>query len=149
MTLLSSDDLVYTYEALELLSQRTFPHCINQVKNTIPELQNCSDVFCVEGIICQKVRQEYCTAEWRVLELNESEGLIDCSDYGETAPLNCSDQFGLDKNGSICRPLCKTFSQLSETFTTFFPVWLAVCSGLNMIGGMISLVISVYKIKKL
>ena len=84
-----------------------------------------------------------------MLELNESEELIDCSDYGETAPLNCSDQFGLDKNGSVCRPLCATFSQFSETFTTFFPIWLTVFSGLNVIGGIISLVISVYKIKKL
>ena len=149
MTLLCSDDLLYTYEALRLLSQRTFPHCINQVKNTLPELQNCSDMSCVEGIICQKIRQEYCTAEWRVLELNESEGLIDCSDYGETAPLNCSDQFDLDNNGSICQPLCETFSQFSETFITNFSIWHAVCSGLNVIGGIISLMISVYKIKKL
>ena len=91
MILNCSDDLVYTYEALRSVSQRTFPHCIEQVKNSFAVLQNCDDMSCVEGIICRKIRQEYCTAEWRVLELNESEGLIDCSDYGETAPLNCSD----------------------------------------------------------
>ena len=149
MALHCSDDLVFTYEALRLLSQRTFPHCINQVDKTFAEFRNCSNMSCVEGIICRKVRQEYCTAEWRVLELNESEGLIDCSDYGETVPLNCSDQFGLDNNGSICRPLCKTFSQFSETFTAFFPTGVAVFSGINVIGGIISLVVSIYKIKKL
>ena len=148
--ILCSDDLVYTYEALKLLSQRTIPHCINQVDKTFAEFRNCNDnMSCVEGIICQKVRQEYCTAEWRMLELNESEGLIDCSDYEETALLNCSDQFGLDNDGSICQPLCTMFSQFSKSFTTFFPTWLTVFSGLNVIGGIISLMISVYKIKKL
>ena len=66
----------------------------------------------------------HCRRE-RVLELNESEELIDCNDYGETVPLNCSDQFGLDNNGSICRPLCKTFSQFSETFIAVFPTGVA------------------------
>ena len=99
--------------------------------------------------MCQEVRQEYCTAEWRLLELNESERLIDCSDYGETALLNCSDQFDLDNNGSTCRLLCEKFSQFSKTFTSFFPPWLAVFSGLNVIGGTISVAVSIYRIKKL
>ena len=40
------------------------------------------------AIMCQEVRQQYCTAEWRVLELDEFEGLIDCADYRR----NCSTQ---------------------------------------------------------
>ena len=141
---------MYTYEALRLASETNYPFCINEVKNRVPELQNCNDdTVCMKNIICQDIRQVYCTAEWRMLELNKSEGLIDCSDYGETAPVNCSNQFGLTNNGSACLPLCKVFSQFSESFTAFFPTWLAVFSGLNVIGGIISLVVSVYKIKKL
>ena len=148
MILNCSDDLVYTYEALRLVSR--YPFCVNKVEEQFTKLQNCSnDSGCVESVMCQEIRQQYCTAEWRVLELNESEGLIDCINYGETAPLNCSDQFGLTKNGSVCLPLCAEFSQYSETFTTLFPIWLIIFSGLNVIGGIISLVISVYKIKKL
>ena len=149
MPFLCSEDLIYTYEALRLVSENNFPFCINEVKNRLPELQNCNDTACVKSIICQDIRQEYCTGEWRALELNESEELIDCTDYGETAPLNCSDQFGLANNGSICLPLCKEFSQFSESFIAFFPTWLAVFSALNVIGGIICLVISMYKIKKL
>ena len=150
MTLVCSDDLIYTYEALSMLSENTFPFCIDEAKDTFPEIQNCNDnTACIKSIICQDIRQEYCTAEWRMLELNKSEGLIDCSDYGETAPLNCSSQFGLANNGSVCLPLCKEFSQFSEGFIAYFPAWLTVFSGLNVIGGVISLVVSVYKIKKL
>jgi len=99
--------------------------------------------------MCEEVRQQYCTAEWRMLELNKSEGLINCSDYGETAPLNCSDQFGLANNGSVCLPLCKEFSQFTETFTTVFSTWLVVFNAVNVVGGIICLIVSVRRIKKL
>ena len=145
MILNCSDDLVYTYEALKIASR--FPFCVNKVTQRFTELQNHSNDLAY--IMCQEIRQDYCTREWRELELNESEGLIDCTDYGETAPLNCSDQFGLAYNGSVCQPLCENFSQYSKTFSDFFPTWLAIFSGLNVIGGIISLVVSAYKIKKL
>ena len=148
MILNCSDDLVYTYEALRLAE--LFPFCTNEFEKLFAELQNCSnDSACVESIMCQKVRQQHCTAEWRVLELNEPEGLIDCTDYGETALLNCSDQFDLANNGSVCLPLCGEFSQFGKTYTAIFPAWLAIIIGLNVAGGIICLVVSVYKIKKL
>ena len=68
--------------------------------------------------MCQEVRQEHCTAEWRRSESNRNFSLIDCDEYGETATLNCSDQFGLDDYGSICSPLCKEFLQEGKTATT-------------------------------
>ena len=146
----TADDLVYTYEALRLVSESTYPFCFDQVKSTISDFLNCTnDTTCARSIVCQEIRQEYCTSEWRILELNGSSELVDCSVYGETAPLNCSDQFGLAHNGSVCLPVCDTFSQYTEGYTSFLPAWLAVCSALNVIGGIISLVVSVYKIKKL
>ena len=148
MILNCSDDLAYTYEALRLASR--FPFCVNEVIRRFTELQNHSNnLTYMRSIMCQEIRQEYCTAEWRALELNGSTELVNCTEYGETAPLNCSDQFGLSRNGSVCRPLCKKFSQFSNGFTAFFPPWLAVFSALNVIGGIICLAVSVYKIKKL
>ena len=99
--------------------------------------------------MCQEVRQKYCTFEWRILELNESENLINCTGYGKTAPLECSNRFGLAQNGSVCLPLCKEFSPYDETFNNFFIAWIAIFNAVNVIGGIISLAISVYKIKKL
>ena len=137
-------ELLYTYEALS-----QFPFCNIEEKKLLSKLHNCTNVSCVKDVICQEVRQEHCTFEWRMLELNESKELIDCSDYGETAPLECSSQFDLAHNGSVCLPLCKEFSQYDNTFTTFFTTWIAVFNGVNVIGGIICLVVSVYRIKKL
>ena len=59
-------------------------------------LMECSNESYVKDIVCQQVRQEYCTAEWRMLEVNnQTDGLIDCEEYDETASLNCGDQFVL------------------------------------------------------
>ena len=143
-----SDDLVHTYEALKLVSLHQF--CTDKVIEQSAKLQKCNgNTTCVNELMCNKVRQDYCTAEWRVLELNKSEDLIDCGRHGETNSLECNDQFGLTNNGSICLPLCKEFSQFSETFTAIFPIFLSVCYGINVIGGIIVLIIFVYKIKKL
>ena len=149
MILNCSDDFVYTYEALRSTSRYSF--CIDKVEERFSKLQNhCNDSVYLKSIMCQEIRQKYCTAEWRAaLELNESEELIDCIDYGETVPLNCSDSFGLARNDSVCLPLCEKFSQFSKPFTHFYRFWLATFSGLNVIGGIISVVVSVYKIKKL
>lgn len=142
-----SEDLIFTYEALRLVSQ--FKICFDEAKMLHSKLQNCSNDICVRSIMCEEIRQQYCTAEWRVLELNESEGLIDCSDYGETVPLNCSDQFGLANNDSVCLPLCEKFSQFSETLATVVPISLVVSNGINVVGGIVNLIVSMYKIKKL
>ena len=144
MTEYCPDELVHTYEALV-----QFPFCNIEEKKLLSKLHNCTNDSCVKDVMCQEVRQEYCTFEWRILESNESEELINCSDYGETAPLECSRQFSLARNGSVCLPLCKKFSLFGDTFTVFFIAWLAICNGLNVVGGIICLVVSVYKIKKL
>ena len=144
MTDYCPDELVHTYEALS-----QFPFCNIEAKKLLSRLQNCTNDSCVKDIMCQEVRQEYCTYEWRILELNESEELIDCTDYGKTAPLTCSSQFSLVKNDSACLPLCKRFSIFGNTFTIFFNTYLAICNGLNVVGGIICLVVSLYKIKKL
>lgn len=141
-------DIMDTIDALR--TESLFPFCIDKIKERFTKLQNYSnDMADVEGIMCQEVRQKYCTAEWRVSEMNNPEKLINCTGYGETAPLNCSNQFVLANNDTVCLPLCAEFSQFSETFTVFFPTWFAAFSGMNVIGGIISLIVSVYKIKKL
>ena len=99
--------------------------------------------------MCQKVRQQYCTAEWRLLELNGtvSEGLIDCE--GETASINCSKQFGLINNGSKCSPLCTKFSQYDDTFTNVYMVLTIFSYIINMAGGVAVFVASYIKRHKM
>jgi len=99
--------------------------------------------------MCQEVRQDYCTSEWRKLELDGSDVLIDCDEYGETATLNCSDQFGLDENGSICLPLCEKFSQYDEAFTNVYIYIVTALTLISAIGGIIVLIVSIWKRKKL
>ena len=111
-------------------------------------LMECSNESYVKDIVCQQVRQEYCTAEWRMLEVNDqTDGLIDCEEYEETVPLNCGDQFGLANNGSICLPLCEEFSQYSEAYTTPHIVLTATAYFLSIIGGIIVIAISFKKRK--
>ena len=101
----------------------------------------------VRGLICQEVRQEHCTAEWRRSESNRNYSLINCNEYGETSTLNCSDQFGLDDHGSICSPLYKDFSQEGKTATTVSTATYAIAHFINIIGGIIIL-IAAYKNRK-
>ena len=105
---------------------------------------DCNNELYVKDIVCQQVRQEYCTAEWRMLEVNnQTDGLIVCEEYEETAPLNCSDQFGLADNGSVCLPLCEEFSIISN------PVLYTISALISIIGGLTVIVISIKKRKKM
>ena len=92
----------------------------------------------MRGLLCTKVRQEFCTAEWRILEVNNrSEGLIDCQGFGETARPNCTEQFNLADGDSICLPLCKEFSQHGETYTDAVVALHGIVHLVNVIGGII------------
>ena len=104
----------------------------------------CNNESYVKEIMCQQVRQKYCTAEWRMLEVNnQSDGLILCEEYEEIVPLNCSDKFGLADNGSVCLPLCKEFSLTSNTKLY------AVTAVISIIGGLTVIGISIKKRKKM
>ena len=104
----------------------------------------CNNDSYVKDIVCQQVRQEYCTAEWRMLEVNnQTDELIVCEEYEETAPLNCSDQFGLADNGSVCLPLCEEFSTISSA------IFYTISSLISITGGLIVIAISFKKRKKM
>ena len=144
--------LLYTYEALRTISlPSSQQYCTERVEKLFCDaLMECSNESYVKDIVCQQVRQEYCTAEWRMLEVhNQTDGLIDCAGYEETAPLNCGNQFGLANNGSICLPLCGVFSQFSEAYTTPHLVLGATSHFISVIGGLIVLAASFRKRKKM
>ena len=146
------DQILYTYEALRTINlPSSQQYCSERVETLFCDaLMECSNESYVKDIVCQQVRQEYCTAEWRMLEVhNQTDGLIDCEEYEETAPLNCSDQFDLSNDGSLCLPLCGEFSQYSEEYTTLRAVLFAVSLFMNVIGGITVIVISVRKRKKM
>ena len=99
--------------------------------------------------MCQQVRQKYCTAEWRISEIKGGNVTVDCDKYGKTAKLNCSDQFSLAYDGSICLPLCRRFSQYSDEMTTVILIVFNVSNILNAIGGIIVLIASYWNRKKM
>ena len=146
-----ADQILYTYEALRTINlPSSQQYCSERVETLFCDaLMECSNESYVKDIVCQQVCQEYCTAEWRMLEVhNQTDGLIDCEEC-ETAPLNCSDQFDLANDGSVCLPLCKKFSQYSEAYTTFRPIIFVVCQLISIIGGISVFAISLRKRAKM
>ena len=146
------DQILYTYEALRTINlPSSQQYCSERVETLFCDaLMECSNESYVKDIVCQQVRQEYCTAEWRMLEVhNQTDGLINCEEYEETVPLNCSAQFDLTNDGSVCLPLCEEFSQYSEAYTTPHVVLLAICLFIGIIGGIIGIAISFKKRKKM
>ena len=142
-----TDQILFTYEALRAINlPSSQQYCSERVETLFCDaLMECSNESYVKDIVCQQVRQEYCTAEWRMLEVhNQTDGLIDCEEYEETALLNCSDQFDVTNDGSACLPLCEEFS--SEASTTIF---LSVTLFIGILGGIIVLVISCKKREKM
>ena len=139
-----TDDVIHTYESLQWASNYTNPFCINSTYQSFCKaLNHCSsgqDVHARE-LLCTQVRQNNCSAEWRILEVNNrSEELIDCQGFGETSQPNCADQFDLANNNSICLPLCKEFSQYGPNFTEFIVALTAIAHLVNLVGGIIVII---------
>ena len=141
-----------TYEALRTINlPSSQQYCSERVEKLFCDaLMECSNESYVKDIVCRQVRQEYCTAEWRMLEVNnQTDGLIDCEKYQETAQLICSDQFDLANDGSICQPLCAEFSQYSKAYTTPRQVLTAICQFVSILGGAVVITISFKKRAKM
>ena len=91
--------------------------------------------------LCTIVRQKLCTTEWRILEVNNrSEELIDCQGFGETGQPNCTEQFDLADNNSVCLPLCEEFSQYGPSYTNFIVGLDAIAHLVNVLGGIIVII---------
>ena len=141
-----TNQILDTYEALRTINlPSSQQYCTERVETLFCDASmECNNESYVKEIVCQQVRQEYCTTEWRMLEANnQSDGLIVCEEYEETAPLNCSDQFGLADNGSVCLPLCEELS--IRSFTELY----AVSAVISIIGGLTVIGISIKKRKKM
>ena len=143
---------LYTYIALRTINlPSSQQYCSKRVEKLFCDaLMECSNESYVKDIVCQQVRQEYCTAEWRMLEVNnQTDGLINCEEYEETAPLICSDQFDLANYESICQPLCAEFSQYSKASTTLYYILFTMSHLMNVIGGVVVFTISFMKRAKM
>ena len=140
------DQVLYTYEALRTVNlPSSQQYCSERIEILFCDaLMECNNESYLKDIVCQQVRQEYCTSEWRMLEVNnQTEGLIECEKYEETIPLNCNDQFGLANNGSTCQPLCEEFTIRSNA------VPYAISAVISIIGGLTVIGISIKKRKKM
>ena len=144
------DQISYTFEALRTINLPSSQlYCTDRIETSFCDaLMNCGNESCVKDILCEQVRQEYCTAEWRMLEArNQTDQLINCTDYGETATLDCSDQFA--SNGFLCLPLCGEFSQHSEGYTKHYIAIYASSLLISLVGGLTVIIFSFWKKKKM
>lgn len=138
-----TEDVIYTYESLKVASVFTNRFCAQTYPLFCDALKLCSFGLHdnVTKLLCTLVRQGFCTAEWRILEVNNrSEGLIDCQGFGETAQPNCAEQFDLADNGSICLPVCKEFSQHGKSYTDGVVGLHAIVHLVNVIGGIVVMI---------
>ena len=147
---------MFTFESLRAASVLTNPYCLTVTHSHLnvfcKALSLCSigNEFFVKAALCQEVRQKICTAEWRILEFNnKSEELIDCSIFGETGYPNCTEQFDLANNGSVCLPLCKEFSHHGKTLTDVRVALNAFCRMVNVFGGIIVFIACVWNRSKM
>ena len=151
-----TEDVIFTFESLRAASVLTNPYCL-RVAHThfnafCQALSLCSigNDSHVKVALCQRVRQKVCTAEWRILEFNNrSEELIDCSIFGETGHPNCTEQFDLANNGSVCLPLCEDFSQHGKQFTDALVALNAFVHLVNVLGGIIVFIACVWNRSKM
>ena len=140
-----SKDVIYTYESLTMASNFKNEFCTNATIYQLfcQALKHCNSGQDAEAteLLCTQVKQNFCTVEWRILEVNNrSERLIDCQGFGETSQPNCSEQFALADNNSVCLPLCEEFSQFGPSFTDFLVGLTAVAHLMNVIGGIIVII---------
>ena len=148
-----TEDVIYTYESLKVASALTNPYCANETYPAFCTALN----FCsinndtdARRLLCTEVRQEHCTAEWRIMEVNNrSECLIDCNGFGETGKPTCTEQFDLADGDSVCLPLCKEFSAYDEKFTDTIVALHAFVHLVNILGGIISFVTCIVNRKKM
>ena len=145
------EDVIYTYESLKVASELTSSFCIRRTQHLFcAALSYCDDNNEVYNILCTEVRQEHCTAEWRIMEVNNrSEYLIDCDGFGETGKPNCVEQFDLADGDSVCLPLCKEFSQYDEMFTDANVALHAFVHLVNVLGGIVAFVACIVNRKKM
>ena len=138
-----TDDVTHTFESLKGASNYTNEFCLNHTHLFCEALKHCSSgqVADARELLCTQVRQNICTAEWRILEVNGwSEELIDCQKFGETSRPNCTKQFDLANDNSVCLPLCKEFSQYGPSFTKFLVGLSAIAHLMNLLGGIIVII---------
>ena len=134
-----TEDVIHTYESLKVASALTNPFCTKASPLFCKALNSCNSKSdaAAKRILCTIVRQQFCAAEWRILEANNrSEHLIDCQGYGETSKPNCVKQFDLADGDSVCLPLCKDFSQHNERFTDGTVALHAFVHLINVLGGI-------------
>ena len=116
---------------------------------------NSSSIHLAE--MCEEVRDNSCSSEWRIAENFYDQLVPDCISYGQDmnltfqrAPnLPCPVHFDHFCN-SICLPLCGEYSLLTQDSSSNFSIYLAVVAGVTgLIGGIITLIICYYRRSKL
>ena len=101
---------------------------------------------------CKEIRDEVCSAEWKLLELSPFRNFIpNCSIFSGSDDITdirpnvvCNDQFELYCD-SLCLPLCKEFSQNSDGLTLLQDILFIFAGVSSLVGGTIVIIISIYR----
>ena len=148
-----TENVIYTYESLKVASALTNEFCVKRTYLVFCEALNLCSIgndTAARSLLCTEVRQENCTAEWRIIKVNNrSEHLINCDEFGETGKPNCVQQFDLADGDSVCLPLCKEFSVYDDKFTDATVALHAFAHLVNVLGGIISFVACIVNRKKM
>lgn len=94
---------------------------------------------------CLKIRDDICTAEWRITEVFFNVSLPDCSSFdkdgdfitGRAPTLSCSDDFGIFCD-ALCQPLCDDISIFNDTATIIYEVLNIILHSLSLTFGLIT-----------
>ena len=106
---------------------------------------------------CEKVRDNNCSSEWRLIENFYNISVPDCISYDKDTNITlkkapnqpCPANFDHFCN-STCLPVCGEYSLLTQDSSSNFSLYLAVAAGfIGLIGGIITLIICYYRRNKL
>ena len=125
-------------------------HCVT---DALPFFCAAIDSFCVDNTIlpslheeCIQVRDNNCSAEWRIAENLFSISVPSCRSFDTTvtfssAPIQtCPDMFEVFC-GSLCLPSCQRISLLRVDVV--YRVWFTIVYVVNLIGGVITVIASI------
>lgn len=118
---------------------------------------------------CLNLQHVVCASEWRIAlsiapelvpdceQLNNTSTVVEAQSPGELQQLNtnisnanhCPEYFGAFCNSTKCLPLCSQFSQYNEITTTARKGIDIFAAALAIIGGILSIILSVIRRKKM
>ena len=104
---------------------------------------------------CVQIRDNQCLAEWRIVRNLFNASLPDCNTFNEGANLTVSDISSLpcpahlDVFCGLCLPICGEQFPFNDSVETAFNAWKIILLIVSLSGGVVNLIVSIIKHKKM